>query len=86
MTPREQLQAEVEVEIDNVLGEAPESLSEVARQEIRDEFVLYTGLIFDALSKEELGSQSAFEAFVISTLAQVRMRVHETLASGATRS
>jgi hypothetical protein len=77
MTLREQIQADIEHEVATLLAGAPDSLDDQARQEIQEEFVAYTRHVLDALSTEELRSESAFEAFVATTLAHARMRVHE---------
>ncbi len=76
MIEREDVVAAIGKELDYMLAGAPERLSEANRKEIKDEFVGYTERILDALSTEELQSESAFERFVESTLAEARMRMH----------
>ena len=76
MIEREDVVAEIEKELDYMLAGAPERLSKTARKEIKDEFVGYTERILDALSTEELQSESAFERFVETTLAEARMQMH----------
>lgn len=66
----------IDHELDDMLADAPEHLSETGRNEIREEYRGYAQRVVDSLSREELASKSAFERFVQTTLAEPRMRMH----------
>jgi len=75
---RQEIITTIEQELDLMLTDAPDSVSESRRKEIKEEYSGYARRVVDSLSKEELASQSAFERFVETTLAeaqrQMRMR------------
>lgn len=78
MMTRQEIITTIEQELDLMLTDAPDSVSESRRKEIKEEYSGYARRVVDSLSKEELASQSAFERFVETTLAeaqrQMRMR------------
>lgn len=76
MMCREDILSEIEKELDYMLSNAPESLPESSRKNIKDEFTEYTQRVLDSLSREELQSASAYERFIETTLAHARMRMH----------
>jgi hypothetical protein len=65
----------IEVGLDDMLADAPEYLSEAGRNEIKEEYAGYARRVVDSLSKDELASESAFERFVQTTLAEARMQM-----------
>jgi hypothetical protein len=73
---RQEIIEVIEKELDDMLADAPEYVSESARRDIKEEYKGYAKRVVDSLSKEELASQSAFERFVQTTLAEARMRMH----------
>ena len=73
---REDILAEIGKELDDLLADAPEHLSESARKAIRQESIRHTKRVLDALTTRELQSAGAYERFVQSTLAEARMRMH----------
>jgi len=73
---RQEIIAAIEQELDDMLADAPDYVSESRRKDIKEEYKAYARRVLDSLSKEELASQSAFERFVQTTLADARMRMH----------
>jgi hypothetical protein len=74
---RECLIAEIETALDGELADAAERMPASARKAIKDEIVGYTKRILDSLTSKELQSESAYQRFLQTTLAQVRMRIWE---------
>jgi hypothetical protein len=72
---RREILATIEQDLDDVLADAPEYVSESERKGIKDEYTAYAKRVVDSLSKDELASQSAFERFVQTTLAEARMQM-----------
>ena len=77
MISHDDILSEIGKELDYLLAEAPEHLSEKACKAIRQESIANTKHVLDALTAKELQSAGAFERFVQTTLAEVRMRMHE---------
>lgn len=77
MICRDDIISEVEKELDDLLAEASEHLSETALKAIKEESIGYTKHVLDALTTQELQSAGAFNRFLESTLAEARMRMHE---------
>ena len=75
MIYRDDIRAQIETELDNLLAGAPESLSEDARKNIKNDLLGYTQHVLDALTTEELQSARAYERFVETTLAEARVRM-----------
>lgn len=73
---RQEIIDAIEQELDDMLADAPERLSESGRTSIRGEYSAYAKRVVDSLSKDELASQNAFERFVQTTLAEARMQMH----------
>jgi len=67
----------IEQEIDDLLAEAPEALSEDGRKAIRDECLEYANRVLDALSSDELANLLRLDDFIVSLKAQATMRIHE---------
>ena len=76
MICRDDIISEVEKELDDLLAEASEHLSETALKAIKEESISYTKHVLDALTTQELQSAGAFNRFLESTLAEARMRMH----------
>jgi hypothetical protein len=76
MIERQDIIIEIEKELDYLLAEASEGLSEKARNAIRTDALGHTQRVLDALTTQELQSAGAFNRFVENTLAQARMRMH----------
>jgi hypothetical protein len=76
MICREDILAEVEKELDDLLTTAPENLSETTLKAIKDESIGDAKHILNALTTQELQSAGAYNRFVENMLAQVRMRMH----------
>lgn len=65
----------IEQELDEMLADSPDYVSESKRKDIKEECKAYAKRVVESLSIEELASQSAFERFVQSTLAEARMQM-----------
>ena len=76
MISRDDIISEVEKEFDDLLTEAPKTLSEEALKAIKEESINDTKRVLDALTTQELQSASAYNRFLENTLAQARMRMH----------
>ena len=76
MISRDDILSEIEKELEYLLAEAPEHLSEKARKAIRQESLANTRHVLDTLTAKELQSAGAFDRFLENTLAQARMRMH----------
>ena len=76
MISRAEILSETEKELDDLMAGAPEKLSETARRAIRDEAIRHTKKVLASLTNTELQSESAYERFVQSTLAEARMKIH----------
>jgi hypothetical protein len=76
MISREDILSEMKKDLDILLADAPERLSESAKRTIKNEAVGYTKRVLDALSTAELQSETAYVRFVQTTLAEARMRMH----------
>lgn len=59
MIDRDDILAEIDYGLDDMLAGAPETMSEATRKNIKDEFSQYTQMVLDALSTEELQSGNA---------------------------
>ena len=75
MIYREDILADVQAQLTELLDNAPSPLSKASCEAIKDEFTDYTNRVLDALTTEELQSEAASRRFVQSTLAQARMRM-----------
>jgi len=76
MISREYIVSEMKKDLDDLLAEAPARLSESAKKKIKDEAISNTQRVLNALSTEELQSETAYVRFVQTTLAEARMRMH----------
>jgi hypothetical protein len=65
----------IEKELDDMLADAPEYVPESRRKSIKEEYKAYARTVVESLSREELASQSAFERFVQTLLAEARMQM-----------
>jgi hypothetical protein len=66
----------IEQEIDDLLADGQEALSQDQRNLIKDEVMGYARGILDALSYEELSNLGCLEAFILNLRAHVRMSLH----------
>lgn len=73
---REDIISEIERELDDVLAEAPESMSAVSTNEVKEELVGYAQRVLGALTVHELQNEPALQRFVETTVAQAPMRLH----------
>ena len=76
MILREDILAELEKELGDLLADAPADLSESTLKNIKAQSIGYAEHVLNALTTQELQSAGAFTRFVESTLAQARMRMH----------
>ena len=76
MILREDILAELEKELGDLLATAPASMSESALMTIKAESIGYAEHVLNALTTQELQSASAHNRFFENTLAQARMRMH----------
>ena len=76
MITREYILSEMKEDLDELLVEAPEHLLESTKRKIKDDAVAYTQRVLDALSTEELQSETAYVRFLQTTLEEARMRMH----------
>jgi hypothetical protein len=76
MTTRDEIQRQVENQLDDILAEPPEHLSEAVLKTIKEDFVGYTKHVLNSVTSQELQSPFAYDRFVESTLAHARMRLH----------
>ena len=65
----------IEEGIDLLISDAPEYLSEAGRNSIKEEFTEYVRRVVESLSKDELASETAFERFMETTLAEARRQM-----------
>ena len=76
MISREDVLSELENELDLMLADVPESVSQGTRNAIRAEALGYARRVVNSLSNEELQSEGARQRFLLTTLrdAERRMR------------
>ena len=77
--------ADVEYEINDVLAWAPDSLTEKDRKSIRDEVIAQTRHVTDALTLAELQNEGARRAYTCGALATVRQMINLRVAQGKKR-
>ena len=76
MISRDDIISEVAKEFDDLLTDAPKTLSEEVLKAIKEESINDTKRVLDALTTQELQSAGAYNHFLENTLAQARMRMH----------
>ena len=76
MISREDILAELEKELGDLLADAPANLSESALKSIQAESIGYAEHVLNALTTQELQSAGAYYRFLENMLAQARMRMH----------
>ena len=86
MTSREDILSELEKELDDLMADAPNNLSESARKAIRQESIRHTKRVLDALTTRELQSAGAYNRFLTNNLAQARMRMHERAGRSSSKT
>ena len=76
MTIREEVLAEIENELDLMLADAQESVSQSTRTTTKTEALAYAKRVLDSLSSAELQSEGARQRFLLTTVrdAERRMR------------
>ena len=76
MTIREEVLAEIENELDLMLADAPESISQSTRTTTKNEALAYAKRVLNSLSTAELQSEGARQRFLLTTVrdAERRMR------------
>ena len=76
MTIREEVLAEIENELDLMLADAPESISQSTRTTTKNEALAYAKRVLNSLSTAELQSEGARQRFLQTTVrdAERRMR------------
>ena len=77
MTQRNDIVGEIEKELDDLLAEAPEHLSESTLKSLRDEFVAFIYHVLNALTTQKLQSAGAYNRFLENLRAEARMKMHE---------
>ena len=73
---RQEVLTDLEEQLDEMLSDAPETVSESTRKAIKDEALAYARRVLGSLSSAELRSETARQRFMITTLrdAERRMR------------
>jgi hypothetical protein len=69
----------IEHEIDDLLADDGEALSEEDRKAVKDEFLSYSALVLEALSSEELANLLRLEDFIDSVKTQAGVRIRERM-------
>jgi hypothetical protein len=75
MILREDILAELEKELGDLLADAPADLSESTLKNIKAESIGYAEHVLNALTTQDLQNAGAFNRFVESTLAHARMKM-----------
>ena len=75
LATRDDVLAELESELDVMLADAPESVTESTRKNIKNESLAYGRRVLDSLSSAELGSEAARQRFLITTLRDAERQV-----------
>ena len=76
----DEIVADVEYEINDLLAWAPESLTERDLKAIHDEVIAQTRIVTDALSTEELQNEGARRSYTCGAVATTRQMINFRLA------
>lgn len=76
----DEIRADIEYEIDDLLAGAPESLTEEDRKAIRDEVLAQASCVTNALTTKELQNEGARRAYTCGTVATTRQLINFRLA------
>ncbi len=71
---RDDLLSDLEQELNYILADAPENVSQSTRKATKDEALAYAKRVLASLSSAELQSESARERFMITTLRDAERR------------
>jgi hypothetical protein len=74
--------ADIEYEVDDLLAGAPDGLNEKDRKAIRNEVIAQTRRVTEALTTEELQNEGARRAYTCRAVADARYLVHVRMAQG----